>query len=174
MVWSNTCDHASTYPSLQADASAEAGAKNEAAMVVGHCCESGDLLSCAPGDPETLQTRTMLQVKLSLRCLLPTLPVLLFFIFFLSPLYFFNLDHPCPSSSLFFSSPDFPQAERGDLLVVEGSGAYCAAMSTKHYNSFPEAPELMLDPTGKFHVVRSRQAPEDIYKNEVALPSGLF
>jgi diaminopimelate decarboxylase len=97
-----------------------------------------------------------------------------FFIFFLSPLYFFNLDHPCPSSSLFFSSPDFPQAERGDLLVVEGSGAYCAAMSTKHYNSFPEAPELMLDPTGKFHVVRSRQAPEDIYKNEVALPSGLF
>jgi len=98
----------------------------EAAVVVGHCCESGDLLSCAPGDPETLAARTMLK------------------------------------------------AERGDLLVVEGAGAYCAAMSTKHYNSFPEAPELVLDAAGALHVVRVRQPPADVYQNELPLPAGLF
>jgi diaminopimelate decarboxylase len=26
-------------------------------IVVGHCCESGDLLTCSPGDSETLQPR---------------------------------------------------------------------------------------------------------------------
>jgi len=59
-VFVNVCANAPTHK--QADASAEAGAQPEAAVVVGHCCESGDLLSCAPGDPEVLQTRTMLQV----------------------------------------------------------------------------------------------------------------
>jgi diaminopimelate decarboxylase len=28
-------------------------------MVVGHCCESGDILTPAPGDPEGLQTRDL-------------------------------------------------------------------------------------------------------------------
>jgi diaminopimelate decarboxylase len=26
-------------------------------VVVGHCCESGDLFSCKPGDPEALDVR---------------------------------------------------------------------------------------------------------------------
>ena len=30
------------------------------------------------------------------------------------------------------------------MIVVEGAGAYCSSMSTKNYNSFPEAPELLL------------------------------
>lgn len=111
---------------VKQDGAQDGDAATAAAVVVGHCCESGDLLSCAPGDPETLAARTMLT------------------------------------------------AERGDLLVVEGSGAYCAAMSTKNYNSFPEAPELMLDPAGAFHVVRARQPPADIYKNELSLPAGLL
>ncbi|CAN0279733.1 unnamed protein product, partial [Laminaria digitata] len=32
----------------------------------------------------------------------------------------------------------------GDLIVVEGCGAYVAGMSAKNYNSFPEAPEVCL------------------------------
>ena len=31
----------------------------------------------------------------------------------------------------------------GDYLVIEGSGAYCSGMSSKNYNSFPEAPEVL-------------------------------
>ena len=63
-------------------------------MVCGHCCESGDLLSPAPGEPETLSERLL-----------------------------------CGAAP-------------GDVCVVEGSGAYCAGMCTKNYNSFPEAPEV--------------------------------
>ena len=88
-------------------------------VVVGHCCESGDLFSCKPGDPEGISER-----KLS-------------------------------------------KAAIGDLVSIEGSGAYCSGMSTKNYNSFPEAPEVMLDPKGNFHVIRKRQSLEQIVANEV-------
>jgi diaminopimelate decarboxylase len=54
-------------------------------------------------------------------------------------------------------------------MVIEGSGAYCSSMSTKNYNSFPEAPEIMIK-DGKVHVIRKRQAVEAIWANEVALP----
>jgi diaminopimelate decarboxylase len=50
-------------------------------IVVGHCCESGDLLTPAPGNPEALAPRIM------------------------------------------------QQAEIGDLLAIEGAGAYCASMN---------------------------------------------
>ena len=33
----------------------------------------------------------------------------------------------------------------GDLCVVDGAGAYCSSMSTKNYNSFPEAAEARRD-----------------------------
>jgi diaminopimelate decarboxylase len=75
-------------------------------VVVGHCCESGDLFSCAPGDPEALQER------------------------------------------------ELKKAEIGDLVTIEGAGAYCASMSTKNYNSFPEAPEAIIDRNGAFHLIR--------------------
>jgi diaminopimelate decarboxylase len=86
--------------------SGRSGAPEKDYVVVGHCCESGDLFSCAPGEPETLQTR-----KLS-------------------------------------------EAQIGDLLTIEGAGAYCAGMSTKNYNSFPEAAEVILDTAGKAHLIR--------------------
>ncbi len=75
-------------------------------VVVGHCCESGDLFTCAPGDPEALQER------------------------------------------------ELKKAEIGDLVTIEGSGAYCSSMSTKNYNSFPEAPEVMIDKKGGLHLIR--------------------
>merc|ERR1712003_284798 len=85
------------------------GSETEDVIVVGHCCESGDLMTPKPGEPEDLAER----------CL--------------------------------------RKAEIGDLLVMDGSGAYCAGMSTKNYNSFPEAPEVMVDFEGKPHIIRHRQ-----------------
>jgi diaminopimelate decarboxylase len=102
------------------------GTETEEVVVVGHCCESGDLMTPKPGEPEDL----------SERCL--------------------------------------RKAEIGDILVMDGSGAYCAGMSTKNYNSFPEAPEVMVDFEGKPHIIRHRQPLEEIYKNEVDVPEGIY
>ena len=89
-------------------------------VIVGHCCESGDLVSCAPGEPETLATRR------------------------------------------------FAEAEIGDLCVIGGAGAYCAGMSAKNYNSFPEAAEIMICADGSFKQIRFRQTLEQIIQNEIA------
>jgi diaminopimelate decarboxylase len=99
----------------------EAGSETRDYVIAGHCCESGDILTPAPGDPELLATRTL------------------------------------------------PITMIGDLCVIDGAGAYCAAMSTKHYNSYPEAAEVMLDECGVAHLIRRRQKLEDIWANEVGL-----
>ena len=70
-------------------------------VFVGPCCESGDILTPAPGDPEALRPRQV------------------------------------------------PRPRIGDLVVVGGAGAYCAAMATINYNSYPQAPEVMLEPTAR-------------------------
>jgi diaminopimelate decarboxylase len=95
-----------------------------ATVVVGHCCESGDLLTCAPGESETLAPR------------------------------------------------DLPIVTRGDLAFIGGAGAYCAAMSAKNYNSFPEAPEVLLRTDGTPHLIRRRQTLDQMLENESA-PSDL-
>jgi diaminopimelate decarboxylase len=41
-----------------------------------------------------------------------------------------------------------PRPRIGDLVVIGGAGAYCAAMATINYNSYPQAPEVMLEPDG--------------------------
>src|SRR5262245_1606298 len=89
----------------------------EAAEVVfvGPCCESGDILTPAPGDPEALAPRWV------------------------------------------------PQPRIGDLVVVGGAGAYCAAMSTINYNSYPQAPEVMLEPNGDLRLLRRRQSLEQVW-----------
>lgn len=103
----------------------DVGSETEDVIVVGHCCESGDLMTPKPGEPEDLAARTL------------------------------------------------RKAEIGDILVMDGSGAYCSGMSTKNYNSFPEAPEVLVDKEGKPHVIRKRQHLEQIYQNEVDV-SGVF
>ena len=70
------------------------GREAAAVVFVGPCCESGDILTPAPGDPEALGPRWV------------------------------------------------PRPQIGDLVVVSGAGAYCAAMSTINYNSYPRAPEV--------------------------------
>jgi diaminopimelate decarboxylase len=93
----------------------------EAAEVVfvGPCCESGDILTPAPGDPEALGPRWV------------------------------------------------PRPQVGDLVLVGGAGAYCAAMSTINYNSYPQAPEVMLEPDGTLRLLRTRQSLEQVLANEV-------
>lgn len=88
-------------------------------IVVGHCCESGDILTPAPGDPEALSPRKLME------------------------------------------------AHVGDYFVVGGSGAYCASMAAKNYNSFPESPEVLIRESGRIAVIRKRQSPEQIWANEV-------
>ena len=95
-------------------------AADHAFIAVGHCCESGDLVTPAPDEPETLLPRAL-----------------------------------------------GSDAAAGDLVVVEGSGAYCASMSTKHYNSFPECAEVMLDSAGHGHLIRKKQEVTEIWANEV-------
>ena len=60
-------------------------------------------------------------------------------------------------------------AQVGDALVIESVGAYCAAMCTKHYNSFPEAPEVLLN-NGELHMIRRRSTLDQIIQNEVKAP----
>ncbi len=99
--------------------SASPKAETREYVVVGHCCESGDILTPAPGDPELLAPRQL------------------------------------------------PLAEIGDFCVIDGSGAYASAMTPKHYNSYPEAPEVMLDAGKNARLIRRRQKLEDIWANEV-------
>lgn len=90
-------------------------------IAVGHCCESGDLLTTRDGDPSVLEPRTLTEARI------------------------------------------------GDLLVIDGAGAYCAAMSTKNYNSFPEAPEVLIRQSGEPVVIRRRQTLDQILANEEAV-----
>jgi diaminopimelate decarboxylase len=88
-------------------------------VFVGPCCESGDILTPAPGDPEALGPRSV------------------------------------------------PRPAIGDVVVVGGAGAYCAGMATINYNSYPQAPEVMLDADGTLRLLRKRQEFSQILTNEV-------
>ena len=95
------------------------GREQAAVVFVGPCCESGDILTPAPGDPEALAPRWV------------------------------------------------PRPQIGDLVMVGGAGAYCAGMATINYNSYPQAPEAMLGSDGRLTLLRRRQAPEQVWQNEV-------
>ncbi|MDG2050089.1 MAG: diaminopimelate decarboxylase [Myxococcota bacterium] len=88
-------------------------------VVVGHCCESGDMMTPAPGDPESLAPRSLQT---------PT---------------------------------------RGDAILIGGAGAYCSGLAGKNYNSFPEAPEVLLDRAGQPKLIRSRQTLDQVLSNEI-------
>lgn len=101
------------------DAALATDADTDTYMVVGHCCESGDVITVGADDPESL----------------------------------------CPR--------ELTRAHIGDLCVIEGAGAYCAGMSAKNYNSFPEAPEVLLTENGQLRLIRQRQRLEQIIANEL-------
>ncbi len=88
-------------------------------LVAGHCCESGDVLTPEPGNPEGFLPRRLQEARI------------------------------------------------GDLLVVGGAGAYCSAMCSKNYNSFPEPAEVMLKKDGGMQLIRKRQTLAQLLANEV-------
>ncbi|MFA5174182.1 MAG: diaminopimelate decarboxylase [Candidatus Pacearchaeota archaeon] len=61
------------------------------------------------------------------------------------------------------------EAEIGDLVVIGGAGAYCAGMSTKNYNSYPEAAEIMINKDGQANLIRRRQTLEQMTQNEILI-----
>ena len=72
-----------------------------------------------------------------------------------------------PNVAMAHHQPSDYVIKHGDPIVIDGSGAYCAAMSSKNYNSFPEAPEVIVGRDGTFHLVRRRQTLEQVLQNEV-------
>lgn len=97
------------------------GLPTQEVVVVGHCCESGDLFTQKEGGEA--ETRPMVQ------------------------------------------------AEIGDYVVMEAVGAYCAGMSTKNYNSFPETPEVLITLDQKPKLIRKKQTLEQIIQCEISLES---
>ena len=59
--------------------------------------------------------------------------------------------------------------EVGDLVVVGGCGAYCAAMSPFNYNSHTRAPEALLRSSGSLDLIRSPQSLAQVMEGERAL-----
>ncbi len=88
-------------------------------LVVGHCCESGDVLTPARGDPEALAPRRLVAARI------------------------------------------------GDAVVIGGAGAYCSGMAAVHYNSFPEAPEVLIARDGRVGLIRKRGTLAQVTQNEV-------
>ncbi len=88
-------------------------------VVVGHCCESGDLFTPDPSGVELVAPRRM------------------------------------------------KKAAIGDLVAIEGVGAYAASMSALHYNSFPAAAELILRDNGALELIRKRETMEQMLVNEL-------
>ena len=74
---------------------------------------------------------------------------------------------PAPGDPELLATRELPEASIGDFCVVDGAGAYAAAMTPKHYNSYPEAPEVMLDSERMPHLIRARQKLADIWTNEM-------
>lgn len=106
------------------DPAAGAAGASAGYIAVGHCCESGDMLTPRSGHHDVLEPRALATAAI------------------------------------------------GDWLVIEGAGAYCSAMSSINYNSFPQAPEVLLRADGAPVLIRRRQTLDQILQNEV-LPDEL-
>jgi len=92
-----TAMYGSRHPLIVVPTDKDTPKETRSYVVIGHCCESSDLLTSAPNNPEQIQPRPL------------------------------------------------QKAEIGDYMVTEMAGAYCASMSVKGYNSFPEAKEIFVD-----------------------------
>ena len=111
--------YAAQHPIWILPRSGSANPEPQPFVVVGHCCESGDLVSPDPGDAEALSERSL------------------------------------------------PTPHLGDFCVIGGAGAYCSSMSTKNYNSFPEAAEVLVGTDHRLKLIRKRQTLDQILANEL-------
>jgi len=74
----------------------------------------------------------------------------------------------CESGDFFALDRDLPELAQGDLLALQGAGAYGFVM-TSTYNARPRPPEVLVD-GARFAVVRRREAPEDLMQGESVSP----
>lgn len=97
-----------------------------------------------------------------------------------SSVHFIVSGHECESGSILTPGKGEPEALlprrllracRGDLVVIGGTGAYCSGMCNKNYNSFPEAPEVLITNSGKLNLIRKRQTLEQMTQNEIRVIS---
>lgn len=63
-----------------------------------------------------------------------------------------------------------PQAEVGDYLIIENTGAYGSAMAS-NYNSKPLCAEVLVN-KGEVHLIREREQLKELFRNEI-IPGGL-
>jgi diaminopimelate decarboxylase len=96
-----------------------------------------------------------------------------------TPKEYVIVGHCCESGDLFtqemgggLTSRILPELQIGDYMVIEGSGAYCSSMSTKNYNSYPEAAEVLVDEKGQFHLIRKKQFLNQMIQNEMDIIFG--
>ena len=59
------------------------------------------------------------------------------------------------------------EPEIGDLIVIGGAGAYCAAMTPFNYNSHLQAPEVLYTTDKQLKLIRKRQTLEQMVANEL-------
>lgn len=74
----------------------------------------------------------------------------------------------CESGDFLALDRQIDDAQPGDLLAVQSTGAYGFVMSS-NYNSRPRAPEVLVDGE-RFAVVTRRESYEDLVRNEVETP----
>ncbi|MFT5495038.1 MAG: diaminopimelate decarboxylase [Kiritimatiellia bacterium] len=113
-----TCLYGAQHPMVVVHAEENRSGTN-AYIISGHCCESGDMLTPSPDDPEQLLPRELAEARI------------------------------------------------GDVLVIDGAGAYCSAMCAKNYNSFPETAEVLVEANDGFRLIRKPQTLDQILANEV-------
>lgn len=111
--------YGSRHPLISIAATGNLSQKTKEYVVVGHCCESGDLFTQKEGGAP--EARNMQEVNI------------------------------------------------GDFVVMEGTGAYCAGMSTKNYNSYPETAEILIRKDGQKVLIRKRQELKQIFQNEIEI-----
>ena len=70
----------------------------------------------------------------------------------------------CESGDTFARGREMPTCEAGDLVVIDGAGAYGASMAST-YNSRPLRPEVLVD-GGRFAVVRRAQTMDELTAGE--------
>lgn len=75
----------------------------------------------------------------------------------------------CESGDFFALDRELPHLEQGDLLALQGAGAYGFVM-TSTYNARPRPPEVLVD-GDRFAVVRERETAEDLMRGETLEPA---
>ncbi len=76
---------------------------------------------------------------------------------------------PAPGNSEEICPRLLNKAEIADILVVEWTGAYCASMSARNYNSYPVIAEILVREDWSLVTIRNAEQLSDIWKNEISV-----